>query len=68
MDESKKITVNPKRVLKAVGAITVIALSYAIGCKITTKRFGDGIQRCWDVDPTLRDHMWDAAVKVCKGS
>ena len=64
--EEKKITSEQERTRKFVKVAAALVLAYAVGCKVTTFRINQGIARCWKADPTLKDHMWDAAVKVLK--
>lgn len=64
--EEKKVTTEQERTRKFVKVAAALALAYAIGCKVTRFRVSKGIAACCKADPTLKDHMWDAAVKVLK--
>lgn len=53
-----------KYILIALIGVTSITAGYVIGVNSTKKAISIGLQKCWDIDPTLKDHMWSAANKI----
>ena len=56
---------------QAIGA-GVIALTFVMGCKYGWRRceksLNKGIEKMWEADPTLKNHMYDALNTVYKNS
>lgn len=56
-----------RRVAGKVGvAVLSLGIGYIIGGKCYERNITRAIEACWEADPTLKDHMWDAVVKVMR--
>ena len=70
--EEKKLTKKQKMALLGlvVGSGVVYGIGYKFGFRdgdqYAEKCIGKGIKKCWEFDPTLKDHMWDTIFKVSK--
>lgn len=64
--EEKERKFNKKDILVGAGVICAAVLGYIVGSKYTQERIANGIQACWDKDPTLKDHMWQTTCDVLK--
>ena len=70
--EEQKLTKKQKMALLglAVGSGIVYAIGYKFGFRdgdrYAEECIGKGIEKCWEFDPTLKEHMWDTMFKVMK--
>lgn len=68
-DELKKdLKFNKKQKLFIAGAVAVSSMiGFKYGVRRCQRAFAKAIQACWDVDPTLKEHMWKALFEAkCK--
>lgn len=66
--EETKLT-NKEKLLFAGGCVFatgLLAVGYITGSKLTHTRISRGIEKCWEADPTLKEHMWSVVEKLGK--
>lgn len=64
--EDTKLT-NKEKLLFAGGCVFVtglLAVGYMTGSKFAQMRLSRGIEKCWEADPTLKEHMWSVIDKL----
>ena len=67
-EETKKLKLSNRDICLIVGgalySTAVIVGGYIAGGIAEERRIGVGLDRCFDVDPTLKTHMEDTIAKV----
>ena len=62
--EEKQGMTTGQKVLAVGGAVLTGIAGYKLGKAVEFCKISRGLQKVWDVDPSLKDHMWEAVGKA----